>query len=365
MYYIIKFITFNRFSIFIIIINLIIIKQVGFIILVNIINFINWINQLAFDMFQLFFINLINNNRFKDIKQLINNMKLINILDIGRKIDSELLFKLYHQRSNKLTCILIISYQSFSDWWNSFSLLSLGLIASRIWLYIILQLSDCWIDRFYLHKENSFSIHQLFHCLQSNLNRFNLKRYSFYINNFLQVYHTVLLASHHNKNRNNLSYQVRHSKLVYCKGSSLVAILFELNSTMLLKHILKFLLNLWMIVVYFKELLAKLYHLEHIFHIISSKSVCFNWFTKSKQLLFLLLFNLHSTVRLLQSFIVWTNFILNLWLQYLLHCSTNLLWYVKTQHCSSALFKCSDYTLQAISRLGLDNMKSLWSSTSK
>lgn len=356
MYYIIKFITFNRFNIFIIINLIIIIKQVGFIILVNIINFISWINQLAFDMFQLFFINLINNNRFKDIKLLINNMKLINILDIGRKIDSELLFKLYHQQNNKLTCILIISYQSFSDWWNSFSLLSQELIASRIWLYIILRLSDCWIDRFYLHKENSFNIHQLFHYSQSNLNHFNLKRYSFYINNFLQVCHRVLLASHHNKNQSNSPYQVHCSELVYCKDNSLDSILFELNSTMLLKHILKFWLNLWNFVAYFKELLAKLYHQSHNFHIISWLSACFNWLHLSKQLLLQLLFIQHSAVRLLQSFITWTILILNLWLQYLSQNLKDSLWYVKISHCLSALFKCSDYTLQATFHLGWDNM---------
>ena len=296
---------------------------------------------------------------------LLNIINFIKNLDIYCKKDSELLFKLYRQHSNNFTCILIISNLSLNDWWICFSLLYSELTAFQISQWIILQLSDCWIDILYSHKENSFNIHQLFHYSQSNLNRFNFRIYNIYISNLKQVCHIIFIARNHNKNQARLSILLIDYTQKYCKDNSLATILSELNSTMLLKHILKFWLNLWNFVAYFKELLAKLYHQSHNFHIISWLSACFNWLHLSKQLLLQLLFIQHSTVRLLQSFITWTILILNLWLQYLSQNLKDSLWYVKISHCLSALFKCSDYTLQATFHLGWDNMLSLWCSTSK
>lgn len=197
-----------------------------------------------------------------------------------------------------------------------------------------------------------------------NLNHINFKIICHYSNNKL-LFSKVYLASHHNYSKRNLSYRLIHYRLACCKVCLSGPVLFELNSIKLLKHILKFLLNLWMIVAYFKEPLALLYHSSHIFHIILWLSVYLLKFKKSKQLLLQLLFIQNSIVRLLRPFTVQTMLILNLWLRYLLHYSTNLLLYAKKQRCLSALFKCSDYTLQAVLHLGSSNMLSLFSSTSK
>lgn len=208
-----------------------------------------------------------------------------------------------------------------------------------------------------MHKEKHFKT-------SHNLNHINFKIICHCSNNKL-LCSKVYLVGHHSCSIRNLSYRLLHYRLVYCKVCLSGRVLSELNSTKLLKHILKFLLNLWKIVVCFTSLLAKLCHSSHIFHIISSKSEYLLKFKKSKQLLLQLLFILHSTVLLLRPFTAWTMLILNFWLKYLLHLMTNLLWFLKTQRCLSALFKCSDYTLQAVLHLGSSNMLSLFSSTSK
>lgn len=209
---------------------------------------------------------------------------------------------------------------------------------------------------FYSHKDSSINNCQRLKNQQSSLNHINFKKLNIWINSFLQVCHIIFIARNHNKNQARLSIPLIDYTQMYCKDNSLATILSELNSTMLLKHILKFWLNLWNFVAYFKELLAKLYHQSHNFHIISWLSACFNWLHLSKRLLLQLLFIQHSAVRLSQSFITWTILILNLWLQYLSQNLKDSLWYVKISHCLSALFKCSDYTLQATFHLGWDNM---------
>lgn len=203
-------------------------------------------------------------------------------------------------------------------------------------------------------------------CLHSshNLNHFNHRISSHYSNNVLLL-GIVCLANHHSCSIRKNLLQVIHYRHKYCTGNSLGSISFELNSTKLLIHILKFLLNLWMIVVYFTSLLAKPSHSSHIFHIILSASKYLCWLNLSIQLLLQLLFNRHSIARLLQPFITWTTLILNLWLQYLSQNLKDLLWYEKISHCSLALFKCSDYIRQAVKRLGLSNRSSLWCSTSE
>lgn len=218
-------------------------------------------------------------------------------------------------------------------------------------------MSDFQIHILLKHKEKYFKT-------LCNLNHINFKIICHYNNNKL-LFAKVYLASHHNYSKHNCSFQLIHHRFLYCKVCLYFQVCFEFNSILILKYKQKFLLTLWMIVVYLKELLAKPYHLEHIYQIILWLSVCQCWLLKYKQLLFLLLFILNSTVQLLRPFITWKDFILNLWLQYLLRCLLNLLWYVKISHCQLTMLVCSIYTLQASFRLDQCNMLSLWSSTSK
>jgi len=167
-------------------------------------------------------------------------------------------------------------------------------------------LSDCWIHILLKHKEKRFKT-------LCNLNHINFKITCHCSNNKL-LFSIVCLVGRCNYSIHNHWQPLLHYIHTYCKVHWFDWFLFELNSIKLLKHKLKFLLNLWSFVLYFKELLALLYHSSHIAHIILWLSACLNSRLKSKQLLLQLLFIQNLFVRLLQSFKLWTTLILNLWL---------------------------------------------------